>query len=209
MQRVLAVLALGVALLAVVNFFTFMAECSRLGGDAMNGSVECGQYFVAEHGHRTEVSREDWIRNLWHGRSLVITHPLGMLALGYLLFKYQFPRLLSNKKREDLDTEIDAITRSGQQSLAFRCGGRIGKLNMTQPLMAIALYPGGIVMKPLFMAGVGIPSHKIEQIARRKRFLTRSIEIHHRSDSVTTPVCLYCGNPDDVFEKLRKWREGA
>jgi hypothetical protein len=52
--------------LAVVNFFTFIAGSLYLGGDALNGYVEAGKYFVCAHGSCSEVSSKIWHYSYWH-----------------------------------------------------------------------------------------------------------------------------------------------
>jgi hypothetical protein len=43
---------------ALVNFFSYVAIASARGGDAINGYRHSGQYFVCAHGACTQVSRE-------------------------------------------------------------------------------------------------------------------------------------------------------
>ena len=68
----------GVACLA--NFVVFLIAALALGGDAFNGKVEGGRYFLANHGKVTEVSREIFDYSRYHTMSLFITHPLAFLA---------------------------------------------------------------------------------------------------------------------------------
>ncbi len=69
-----------VAVLGILNFVAFFIVSSLLGGDAMNGKVEAGRYFVSSHGRLTEVTADVFTFSLWHVRSLFVTHPLAMLA---------------------------------------------------------------------------------------------------------------------------------
>jgi hypothetical protein len=57
------------AALAMVNFFAFVAGSLYLGGDALNGSVKAGHYFVCAHGHCSEVSSAVWHYSYWHALS--------------------------------------------------------------------------------------------------------------------------------------------
>jgi hypothetical protein len=67
------------AALAVINFLTFMAIASYLGGDAFSGKVEDGHYYVASHGHYTEVSHVVYLYSKLHVLSIVVTHPLPLI----------------------------------------------------------------------------------------------------------------------------------
>jgi hypothetical protein len=52
--------------LAMINFFAFIAGSLFLGGDALNGHVQAGHYFVCAHGSCTEVSSAVWHYSYWH-----------------------------------------------------------------------------------------------------------------------------------------------
>lgn len=69
--------------LAVMNFVAFFVIATRLGGDALNGNVVDGHYFLGSHGHLTEVSAGRCAFSLWHARSVFVTHALGILAGAY------------------------------------------------------------------------------------------------------------------------------
>jgi hypothetical protein len=58
----------------------FVAVASLLGGDATNGKIANGHFFLANHGKLTEVSEGVFRYSLWHARSLFITHPLAMAS---------------------------------------------------------------------------------------------------------------------------------
>lgn len=69
-----------VCLLAVLNFAAFWIGSDLLGGDAWNGKVENGHYYLSNHGRLTEVSAGVFTYSLWHVRSLFVTQPLAMLG---------------------------------------------------------------------------------------------------------------------------------
>ena len=52
--------------LAMVNFFAFVVGSAYLGGDALNGYVRAGHYFVCAHGGCAEVSSAIWRYSYWH-----------------------------------------------------------------------------------------------------------------------------------------------
>ena len=72
--------ALGMVGVAVANFVIFLALAQHFGGDAMNGQVVDGHYFLGQHGKLTEVSEGIYTYSLWHVRSLFVSHPLGMFC---------------------------------------------------------------------------------------------------------------------------------
>ena len=67
-------------LIGLANFAVFVGVASYLGGDAVNGMVEKGHYYVSSHGKDTEVSRKVYLYSRAHARSVWVTHPLAILA---------------------------------------------------------------------------------------------------------------------------------
>jgi hypothetical protein len=71
---------------AMLNFVTFVAIATYLGGDAVNGKVEAGHYYLfgvrSEYGHKvyTEVSDRVFNYSKWHVYCLCVTWAL-MLAV--------------------------------------------------------------------------------------------------------------------------------
>jgi hypothetical protein len=51
---------------AVLNFLVFGLASQYLGGDALNGGVRDGHYFLCAHGECTEVTRSIWQYSYWH-----------------------------------------------------------------------------------------------------------------------------------------------
>ena len=70
-----------VSLLWILNFAVYVLIASWLGGDALNGHVEAGHYYVAMHGHSTEVSREVFEFSRWH-TFFLIAHFCVAVVLG-------------------------------------------------------------------------------------------------------------------------------
>jgi hypothetical protein len=53
-------------ILAALNFAVFVGGSFYLGGDALNGYVRGGHYFVCAHGSCGEVSSAIWHYSYWH-----------------------------------------------------------------------------------------------------------------------------------------------
>ena len=64
-----------VAALAAINFFAFVAITFYLGGDALNGYVRDGHYFLGLHskGPFTEVSRTVFSYSRWHALTVIVS----------------------------------------------------------------------------------------------------------------------------------------
>ena len=75
-----------VIVVGILNFLIFVAGAIYLGGDAVNGKVEEGRYYLfgvrAESGRKvyTEVSRPVFTYSRWHVYSVFVTWPLVMAA---------------------------------------------------------------------------------------------------------------------------------
>ena len=65
-----------------------------LGGDGLNGKIENGHYFVANHGGYTEVTRDQWWFSAIHHASIFVTGLMGMAAGAYLAVSH-----LNNRQR--------------------------------------------------------------------------------------------------------------
>jgi hypothetical protein len=61
------------ASIALFNFLAYVTATSVLGGDAVNGHIADGHYYLAMHGRTTEVSRAVFEYSLWHTYALWIT----------------------------------------------------------------------------------------------------------------------------------------
>jgi hypothetical protein len=72
----------------ILNFVVFVAIASYLGGDAVNGKIEGGRYYLfgvrseAEGKGYTEVSQSVFNYSKWHVYSLLTTWPM-VMAAGY------------------------------------------------------------------------------------------------------------------------------
>jgi len=54
------------ATLVMINFIVFGAGSAYLGGDALNGYIQAGHYFLCAHGQCTQVSSATWHYSFWH-----------------------------------------------------------------------------------------------------------------------------------------------
>jgi hypothetical protein len=73
----------GIVVIAAVNFVAFAVESMYLGGDAGNGMISEGRYYVGSHGQYTIVSAAVFTISKWHAYSVWCTHALGFLAFAW------------------------------------------------------------------------------------------------------------------------------
>jgi len=70
----------GVVAFGAINFFSCMLIAKWIGGDAVNGKIVDGHYFLRDHGHYIEVSAAVFTYSLWHVRSFFVTNPIAGVA---------------------------------------------------------------------------------------------------------------------------------
>ena len=84
---------------ALLNFAVFWIVAVLLGGDAVNGKIQNGHYYLMSHGHHSEVSERVFRYSQWHVSTIWITHPLAFVA------GYWHQRLRRTKTPEISSTE--------------------------------------------------------------------------------------------------------
>jgi hypothetical protein len=66
----------------IVNMILCLAGAFILGGDALNGYIEDGHYFVASHGTITEVTHIQWVYSCIHTSFMIVN----VLVVGVVFF---------------------------------------------------------------------------------------------------------------------------
>jgi hypothetical protein len=184
-------LALIAIAIGFINFFWSFAEATTI-GDAMNGYQQDGHYFVRLRGGYSEVSRATWEWSRVHGLSVLITHPLALAGMGYVLFRFGFPMFMGGKSESALTiARVDEIRTSGATIATARCAGRIGGVNFNGPLLQVSVLPGGIVIKPIFMPPRAIATSEISRVVPKRSIFGSRLEIEHTGTDVASPLVLY------------------
>ena len=206
MKTTPTLLAAAGVVVGFVNFFAFFVISTRLGGDALNGYERDGHYYVSSQGRATEVSEIQWRLSRLHAISIWITHPLAMAAMAYLLFNHVFPSMMYRATNRELAEAEQAVRRSGTPLASICCGGRIGNGNMNYrgPLVHAEVYPGGILVKPIFQAPFALATSDIASVHFKPEWWDKGVEIAHTSPQVTSPIFLRCSGDDPFMTALRK-----
>jgi hypothetical protein len=178
LRALLPYLALVVVVVAMLNFFWFMAE-SISTGTASTGRIVNGHYFLNNHGTYTEVSRDAWEWSRLHEISTFLTHPLAMVSMGYLLFRFAFPAMMGSVDPVATSGDAASIRSSGPPLATGRTSGRIGGLTFGGPLVAVSVYRGGIVIKPVFMPERAIPLAAIQRITTQRSRLGDRVVVEY------------------------------
>jgi hypothetical protein len=87
-QKLKTIVGMSLFCLGALNFFAFMAMSTYLGGDAFNGYVADGHYFLRNHGRIIETTRTVFEYSRIHVLSVMVTHPLAIFG-GWLAFGWR------------------------------------------------------------------------------------------------------------------------
>lgn len=68
-------------LVGIINFLAFFIVTNVVGGDAFNGKIQEGRYFLGYRGTYTEVGRFAYNCSYVHDLSIFITHPMAVIGL--------------------------------------------------------------------------------------------------------------------------------
>ena len=71
--------------IVLVNFAAFINCSMQLGGDALNGHVQAGHYFVCAHGSCHEVTKQIWDHSYRQALSVIGGHSLILLELAFFV----------------------------------------------------------------------------------------------------------------------------
>jgi hypothetical protein len=178
MRIALTILATVLIVVAVINFGATLADSARRSGDPASPGV------IAQP------------------NTICLTWPLGMAAGIYLLFQYIFPASLYYAKREVIANQAQIIQQSGLPVASMVTQGRIGVFNMTGPFLKVVLYPGGLIVKPLGLPAVPIPTATIRSAVYVNSGFSRGIEIKHNFRQVAGPIFLSCGSDSNLWWSL-------
>jgi hypothetical protein len=83
------------------------------------------------------------------------------------------------------------------------CGGRLGMVQFKGPLLRVAVHPGGLVIKPLFLPAFAVAAGDITAIRHHDNLFLWGLEVAHASPQVVSPLRLGCDERSAVAEALR------
>jgi len=196
-RRWLPWLAVATIVTAVCLFFAFFVSSGLLHGDALNGHVVNGHYFVANHGAYTEVSESDWNLNHTLGLAMMTIWPLGMISAAFLLFRYVFPFLMTGGVARPASPQVAMIERSSALRWSGSPGGRVGGVNFTRAMLGVEVYADGLILRPRFMTPIAIDADAITFVTSAWR-MSPMIEIRHASPDAQSPIFLYGRRTSDL-----------
>ena len=118
--------------------------------------------------------------------------------MGYLLFQHFFPAAVYRKSYKDIALTVKAVRQEDTAQKKVRCGGQLGSLHISGPLIGAEVYSRGLVIKPLFMPPFAILADEMKSVKVKQGFWDKGVEIEHTSPQVNNPIRLRCEN-DKAF----------
>jgi hypothetical protein len=205
-NRILPILAVAAFVIGFANFSWFFFESVNQSGDALNGFVRDGHYFVVSHGSATEVSKATWDWSRFHALSVFVTHPLAILAAGYLAFSRALPTMMAGRSSPESQARRAAWIRAAGPILAFgRCGGLVGAVRYSGPLLMISVAAAGFIVKPTFMSERSVLTSEIRSIAARRGILGLGwrVVVDHEGVDSSSPLVIYVRPEHPVAQAIR------
>jgi hypothetical protein len=204
-RAVLGVVAGVMVALAAYGVISFVSETQQLGGAALGGYVQDDRYYVGNHGRYTEVTAEQWELSRAHGIRMFVMQPIGLVAIGFLVFGFLVPSLVGRASPEAPE-RVRKLVASGPLLGSARCRARIGSANLP---VRVAVHPGGIVVRPMWLSERAIASGEISAVRRRDGMLVSGVEIEHGGVDLASPILLRLDATDPVATALHRWNPGG
>jgi hypothetical protein len=208
-NRSLPWLAVAAIVVTGVLGLTFFAETLALGGDALNGRVVDGHYYVSNKGAYTEVTADQWNLSRIHGIAMFVSFPFGMVGMAFLLFRYVFPYVITGQAARPASPQVAAIRAAGWPVWAGSPGGVVGGVNFTIAMLGVAVYPTGLLLSPRFMTPFVVRADEIRGVRFGRRLMTSTIEIDHASTEVASPILIYGGRDSAQAEAISRLADGT
>ena len=202
LRRLLPWLALVVLAIGFLNFLWFFSESSTI-GDAQRGYVSDGHYYLVHAGVATEVTKAAWDWSNIHAASLFITHPLALAAIAYLLLTQAFPVMTGTNDGAGAAQRVSRIRASGPVTASARTGAKIGELRATSPLVNVDVRPGGVVIKLIGMAPIGVEAAMITGIVTGRSFGAATIRVVHGEPGTPADIRLFLKESSPVAVALQ------
>lgn len=119
----------------------------------------------------------------------IVVFVVGLLVL---IFRVILPKQIYRSNAQERIQDSEQLLATGSPLAHMSCGGALGRQPFRGPTINVTVYPGGIMIKPLFMPPAVIFNHEISGIRPWSLILTEGIYIDHQGRSLVTPVSLEC-----------------
>jgi hypothetical protein len=137
---------------------------------------------------------------------VVISHPLTILAAGYLLTQLVLPWFMGSQSREESAQREQLLRASGAPLAAANTGGRIGGVYVSRGLLTVQVFPGGILLKPLLMRSSAVVNGEVTGLRVKQAVLGGGpyIEVTCSTSAVNSRIAMYVSPTSDVARAIEQ-----
>jgi hypothetical protein len=137
---------------------------------------------------------------------VLISHPLAILAAGYLLTQLILPWFMGNQSREESAQREQLLRASGAPLAATNTGGRIGGVYVSRGWLSVKVFPGGILLKPLLMRSSAVLNSEVTGLRVKQGLLGGGpyIEVTCSTSAVNSRVAMYVPPTSDVARAIEQ-----
>ena len=121
--------------------------------------------------------------------------PLGMVAIGYLLYAFVVPAMFGRPSR--------VLPPAGQPVAMFRSGGQIGRLTVSGRLMRVTVYADRLTLDMVLLGEYTIHGSRIRSIIDHGGMRSNGVRIEHLGPGLFSRVTL-TSVPDDARASLTR-----
>jgi hypothetical protein len=137
---------------------------------------------------------------------VLLSHPLAILAAGYLLTQVILPWFMGNQSREEVAQREQLLRASGAALAATRTGGRIGGVYVSRGWLAVQVFPAGILLKPTLMRSSAVLNGEVTGLRVKQGLLGGGpyIEVTCSTSAVNSRVAMYVPPTSDVARAIEQ-----
>jgi hypothetical protein len=137
---------------------------------------------------------------------VVISHPVAILAAGYLLTQLILPWFMGNQSREEAAQREQLLRASGAPLAAANTGGRIGGVYVSRGLLWVKVFPDGILLKPMLMRSSAVLNSEVTGLRVKQSRLGGGpyIEVTCSTSAVNSPVAMYVAPTSEVAQAIEQ-----
>ena len=148
----------------------------------------------------------EYIRTATSPFPIVISHPLAILAAGYLLTQVILPWFMGSQSHEEAAQREQLLRASGVPLASTRTGGRIGGVYVSRNWLAVQVFPGGILLKPMLMGSRAILNSEVTGLQVKQPVLGGGpyIQVNCSTPAVNSRVKMYISPSSEVARAIEQ-----
>lgn len=125
---------------------------------------------------------------------VIVAFPPAFLGMIYLALGVILPMFIYRGDSEKLKEKTEIVMSSGTCLASIKTSGRISWVNFNGPFLDFSIYPGGLWIKPVMMAPIGILKEEITGVRRKSGVFVPFIFVDHKSPEAASPIVIYTRN---------------